>query len=231
MTGGESRGKFEGNSQDESSRVNKALCSAGPQGAALFSASLVAIALLSSACTSTRSHTTIPTATSVQSTAAGSKGESYSDPALGFELDQPPGEGWALATGVSSPEGRDIPVVVAHPESGAQIVIQVSSPESSPKNLAYMLKTRLEVELPMNISDPEPLAMESGGDAYGFAFVMTGEAAGRVAVIQVGDQMVLVVASWPEDASNDIVSDIDSVVRSVRQPQGEAAKVFRRDRI
>lgn len=197
-------------------------------GGVLF---IAAIAICASACASTRQHTSIPSTAPAQATAAGTKGESFTDPVLGFELDQPAGDGWALATGVSSPEGRDIPVVVAHPESGAQIVIQVSTPESNPKSLAHMLKTRLEVELPMNISDPEPIAMEFGGDAYGFAFVMSGEAAGRVAVIQLGEQMILVVASWPEDASTDIVSDIDAVVKSVRQPQGEAAKVFRRERI
>lgn len=159
------------------------------------------------------------------------KGQPFSAPELGFELDQPEGGDWAVARDVTSPEGRDIPVVVAHPESGAQIVVQVSRPDSTPETLAHMLKTRLEAELPMQIGEPQRIAMESGSDAYGFPFTIAGEASGRVAVIQVGDQVILVVASWPENAGSDIVNDVDGVVRSVRLPRNTDPVLLRPDKI
>lgn len=188
-----------------------------------------AIALLAAGCATSNTATQKTPAKSAST--ATTKGQPFSSPELGFELDQPESSGWAVATDVTSPEGREIPVVVAHPESGAQIVVQVSQPDTTPESLAHMLKTRLEDELPMDIGDPEPIAMESGDDAYGFPFAIAGEAAGRVAVIKVGNQVVLVVASWPENASSDIVDDVDGVVRSVRMPRNSDPVLLRPDRI
>lgn len=190
---------------------------------------LASIAALAAGCISSRQ--TAPETLHGSARILAVKGKPFSAPELGFELDQPEGDDWALATGVTSPEGRDIPVVVAHPKSGAQIVVQVSRPDSTPEALAHMLKTRLEAELPMEIGDPEQLDMESGSDAYGFPFSIVGEASGRVAVIQVGDQVILVVASWPENAGADIVNDVDGVVRSVRLPQNSDPVLLRPDKI
>lgn len=194
-----------------------------------LAASLASFAVLAAGCTASR--TAVPETSGTSARVQTAKGQPFSAPELGFELDQPEGGEWALATDVTSPEGREIPVVVAHPESGAQIVVQVSRPDSTPETLAHMLKTRLEAELPMQIGDPEQLSMDSGSDAYGFPFSIVGEASGRVAVIQVGDQVILVVASWPENADSDIVDDVDGVVRSVRLPQNSDPVLLRPDKI
>jgi hypothetical protein len=158
------------------------------------------------------------------------KGIPFSSPELGFELDKPPGGSWAIATNVTSPEGRPIPVVVAHPQSGAQIVIQVSEPVDSPRKLAAMLREKLRGEQTLQLGTAQKLQMDSGSDAYGFEFAVRGEAKGRVAVISVGDEIVLVVASWPENADPHIVQDIDGVVRSVRTPTGASHASLRPDR-
>jgi len=158
------------------------------------------------------------------------KGTPFTSPDLGFELDKPAGESWALATNVTSPEGRPIPVVVAHPESGAQIVIQTSEPVESPKNLATMLREKLQTEQTLTLSRPEKLSITSGADAYGFNFAVKGEAKGRVAVIEVGEQVVLVVASWPENADKGVVQQIDDVVKSVRVPNNAAKAMLRPDK-
>lgn len=175
----------------------------------------------------------VPAGTSAVSTASqpnGTRGEPFSSPENGFELDQPDGNGWAVATNVTSPEGRPIPVVVAHPESGAQIVVQVSQPDSPPEDLAKMLRMRLVEEMPLEIGDTERIEMESGSEAFGFPFTIQGEANGRVAVIQVGEQIVLLVASWPQNAGGQIVRDIDAVVRSVRLPAGATPTMLRPDK-
>lgn len=144
----------------------------------------------------------------------------FTSPSLGVELDKPSGEGWALATDVISPQGNAIPVVVAHPASGAQIVMQVSEAMDSPKSLATMLRTKLDEEGSLELGEAKQLKLDHGGDAYGFDFSVDGEAKGRVALIQLGEQIVLVVASWPPDAGARVEKDIDGVVRSVRRPAG-----------
>jgi hypothetical protein len=148
------------------------------------------------------------------------KGEALTSRELGFTLDRPAGDDWAVATNVHSPEGNDIPIVVAHPESGAQIVLQVSDIGDTPQNLATMLRSKLAAEESLELSEPARLENDSGAQASGFEFRVRGEAKGRVAVIDVGDHIVLVVASWPEDADETVVQAIDGVVRSVRQSGG-----------
>jgi hypothetical protein len=159
-----------------------------------------------------------------------SHGTPFSSPDFGFELDKPAGNDWAVATNVVSPEGRPIPVVVAHPESGAQIVIQVSDPVDTPKTLAYMLRQKLQAEQHLDLGTPAKVTMDSGADAYGFDFAVKGEAKGRVAVIACGDQIILVVASWPVNANGQIVRDIDGVVRSVRTVSGTIRTSVRPDK-
>lgn len=158
------------------------------------------------------------------------RGEPFSSPDFGFELDKPAGKDWAVATNVVSPEGRPIPVVVAHPESGAQIVIQVSDPVDSPKTLAFMLRQKLQAEQHLDLGTPARVDMDSGADAYGFSFAVKGEANGRVAVISCGDEIILVVASWPVNANVQIVRDIDGVVRSVRAVSGTIRTSIRPDK-
>lgn len=157
--------------------------------------------------------------------------ETFSSPDLGVELDKPKGDGWALATDVISPQGNPIPVVVAHPASGAQIVMQVSEGLDSPKALATMLRAKLGEEGVIELGEPTELAINNGADAYGFDFSVDGEAKGRVALIQLGEQIVLVVASWPPDAGESVEKDIDGVVRSVRRPaSGTTPTMLRPDK-
>ncbi len=144
-------------------------------------------------------------------------GETFSSKNLGFALNKPPGDSWAIATNVTSPDGRPIPLVVAHPTSGAQIVVQVSQSVERPKELADLLRQKLQSESTLALGQPQRLSVDSGREAYGFDFQVKGQADGRVAIIDCGDRVVLVVASWPKNAAPGIVRDIDGVVRSVRR--------------
>jgi len=135
---------------------------------------------------------------------------------LGFRMDRPSGDHWAVAKGLTSPDGNEIPVVVAHPATGAQLVVQVAEPMESPRQLAGLLHRRLAGEQLIEMTEPRPVRVDSGEDAYGFDFRVRGEARGRVAIIEAGDRVVLVVASWPERVDHKIVEEIDQVVRSVR---------------
>lgn len=144
--------------------------------------------------------------------------DTFTSSKIGVELDKPKDGGWALATDVVSPQGNAIPVVVAHPDSGAQIVMQVSDGLDSPKAIATLLRQKLGEEGAIHLGETTALRIDNGADAYGFDFSVDGEAKGRVALIQLGEQIVLVVASWPPDAGNKLEKDVDAVVRSVRRP-------------
>lgn len=202
----------------------------------LFWATTVTAAAGSGCATTTRSTAppwTVTAGTDVRAVAtepAVPHGEAYTSQELGFELDRPAGQEWALATNVLSPDGRPIPVVVAHPATGAQIVVQVSEPVDRPEALATMLKEKLSDEKSLKIGEPMKIAIDSGGEAFGFEFGVKGEALGRVAVIEVGGQIILVVASWPEDADPSVVKAIDSVVKSVRAPATVNPAMLRPDK-
>jgi hypothetical protein len=108
---------------------------------------------------------------------------------------------------------------VAH-SSGAQIVIQVSEPVDSPDRLAGLLHARLTAEPSLKLTMPHPLQVDAGLAACGFGFKADGDADGRVAIIDVGEHVVLVVASWPARAGERVVRDVDALVRSVRAAEG-----------
>jgi len=155
---------------------------------------------------------------------------SFNSPQLGFAIDKPAGDEWAMATDVTSPEGRPIPVVVAHPGSGTQIVVQVSRPLGPPHDLADMLRGKLEGERELRIGDTKRLQNKSGLEAWGFTFAVKGEASGRVAIVQVGEHVVLVVASWPEAADKKLVQAVDDVVASVRMASEAEPTLSRPDK-
>lgn len=161
---------------------------------------------------------------------AASTTEPFTDTDRRFELDTPGGGAWALATDVTSPDGHAIPVVVAHPASGAQMVVQVSEPVDSVESLASMLHDRLEAEASLQVGKPSPVTNDAGSSAYGFSFKLDGEANGRVAVIDLGQQVILVVASWPAGADQSVVDDIDGMVKSVRLPAGADPAMLRPDK-
>jgi hypothetical protein len=166
----------------------------------------------------------------VLATDASAKPEPWVSDELGVALDKPAGDGWAAATDVVSPDGNAIPLVVAHGASGAQIVVQVSEPVDTPERLAAMLRARLSGEQALELGETRPVKVDSGSEAYGFPFHVEGEANGRVAIIQAGEHVVLIVASWPEDASRRVVDDVDGLVRSVRRSPTAQPATLRPDK-
>jgi hypothetical protein len=205
--------------------------------AALVGAALAGCALGREARPSAASAGDGPAASPARAGAHGGKAvgaaadeRSFNSPELGFALDRPASEGWAMATDVTSPEGRPIPVVVAHPDSGAQIVVQVSKPVGSPEELAQALRDKLKDEKTLEIGKTGRIENRSGQEAWGFPFTVKGEASGRVAIVLVGEHVVLLVASWPEKADRKLVNEVDSVVTSVRPSTDSEPTLSRPDK-
>ncbi len=139
----------------------------------------------------------------------------YVDPQLGFEVAQPDGAEWQLdASGDSSDEGIAVPVVLRH-RGGAQVVIQVAPAIATPTQFAERLVTGLRSYQGFTATDPEPLPISD--DAVGFRFSMEDKVRGRIAVRPGGTKNVLmVVATWPIDASDGVTADVDQILVSVR---------------
>jgi hypothetical protein len=139
----------------------------------------------------------------------------YVDPELGFEVARPDGD-WQLdASGESTPEGIAIPVVLRHRDSGAQVVIQVAPAIATPTQFAERLVSGLRNYEGFTATDPEPLPLSE--DAVGFRFAMEKKVLGRIAV-RAGSsgKVLMMVATWPADASDGVTSDVDQIFVSVR---------------
>jgi hypothetical protein len=108
--------------------------------------------------------------------------------------------------------------------------VQVSEPVERPQALASLLHEKLDEDTALKLGQTRALRIDNGSEAYGFDFAVEGEARGRVAVIEVGEQIVLVVASWPENADPEVVEAIDGMVRSVRMPREADPVMLRPDK-
>lgn len=145
----------------------------------------------------------------------------YVDAEMGFEIVRPGGT-WQLASSDEvTPEGLAIPVVLRDPSSGAQVVLQVAPAVATPSQLAERLTSGLREHPGIVTSDPEPLEIAEG--AVGFRFAMGDRVLGKVCVRDGTEGKVLMVlATWPVQASLDVSAEVDAIIESVR-PFGEAA--------
>jgi hypothetical protein len=139
----------------------------------------------------------------------------YVDRQLGFEVARPAG-GWQLdVSGESASDGVEIPVVLRHRVSGAQVVIQVAPAIATPTQFAQRLATGLSSYDGFSASDPEPLPLSD--DAVGFRFEMEGKVLGRIAVREgARGKVLMMLATWPVGAALAVVSDVDQIFISVR---------------
>jgi len=138
----------------------------------------------------------------------------YVDPHLGFEVAQPAGGDWHLdASGDSNEEGIAVPVVLRH-RGGAQVVVQVAPPIATPTQFAERLSSGLRSYQGFTATEPEPLPFSD--DAVGFRFSMEDRLRGRIAVRPGIGNVLMVVATWPIDASDGVTAEVDQILGSVR---------------
>ncbi|MCY1079982.1 hypothetical protein [Archangium lansingense] len=139
----------------------------------------------------------------------------YVDHAMGFELIQPGGD-WQLdQTDEQTPEGLTIPVVLRHPSSGAQVVLQVAPAVASPAQFAERLTVGLRSQPGFVTSEPEPLPMSDS--AVGFYFSVGNNVRGRV-VVRDGSagHVFMMLATWPASAPDEVPQAVNALFESVR---------------
>jgi hypothetical protein len=108
-----------------------------------------------------------------------------------------------------------VPVIVAHRNTGAQVVVQVAPAVATPAAFAERLTNGLRTRPGFTTTEVEPIPVADG--AVGFAFTMGDQVAGRVAVVggQSGHVYVL-LATWPQGAPPSVIAGVDEIVRSLK---------------
>ena len=143
----------------------------------------------------------------------------WSDQAGAFALERPTGDRWSFRGDARGPDGEPLPLLAQSVESGAQLIVQSADGVTSLRALTRLLADHLGTESGVRVQAIESL-MSRGGEAYGFAFTVSDEARGRVAVVKAGDHVALVIASWPMGAPPEVVDDVDEMIGSLGPPPG-----------
>ena len=138
----------------------------------------------------------------------------YVDAEFGFEI-APMESGWVMdTTGVRTPEGLAIPVVMRHDGLGAQVVLQVAPAVASPTQFAERLTLGLRSQPGFTTSDPEPLP--DSESAVGFRFAMGDAVEGRV-MVQEGSpgHIFLFMGTWPAGSPEGTAEQVGAVFKRV----------------
>ena len=93
-------------------------------------------------------------------------------------------------------------------------MVQVAPPIATPTQFAERLVAGLRSYQGFTATDPEPLPISD--DAVGFRFAMKNRVRGRIAVRPGTGNVLMIVATWPVDASDGITDDVDQIFVSVR---------------
>ncbi len=139
----------------------------------------------------------------------------YVDEDLGFEIVRPSAE-WTLdPTDEQTPEGLEIPVVMRHRGTGAQVVLQVAPAVATPTEFAERLTEGLRAQPGFVTSDPEPIPLSDS--AVGFDFQVGNGVRGRVAVREGSPgRIFMMLATWPTSSAGDVPHSVDALFEGVR---------------
>jgi hypothetical protein len=138
----------------------------------------------------------------------------WADQTGAFALERPNGERWSFRGDARGPDGESLPLLARSSESGAQLIIQSADGVTSLRALTRLLADHLGTESGVRVQEIEHL-ISRGGEGYGFAFTVTDEARGRVAVVRAGEHVALVIASWPMGAPPTVADDVEAMIGSL----------------
>lgn len=144
----------------------------------------------------------------------------YTDPDYGFQVERP--DGWGFAPRVAAPDGGSIPLVIAQPDKGAQVIVQVAPRVASAQEISGDLRNKLDEHPGIQAGKSE--AVKSGQDpAYGFGFTAEGARAGRVAVVEGGDRLFVIIGSWPQGADEKLKGEVNGIFDSLHKTAASSA--------
>jgi len=140
--------------------------------------------------------------------------ERFVDAQAGFEITRPGGDAWQFAPGHEAPEGILVPVVVLHPATGSQVVVQVTPEVAGPQEFAERLAVGLRSKPGFTTTVP---TNSPDGSRSGFSFSLGDEVHGRVGILTPHDgRLFVLLATWPSGAPESVVEDVDAIMASLR---------------
>ncbi len=140
--------------------------------------------------------------------------ERFVDAQSGFEIARPGGNAWQFAPGHEAPEGILVPVVVLHPATGSQVVVQVTPNVAPPQEFAERLAVGLRSKPGFTTTVP---ALSGDGSSSGFSFALGEEVFGKVGILDASDgRLFVLLATWPSSAPESVVGDVESIMNSLR---------------
>lgn len=149
----------------------------------------------------------------------------FVDAQAGFEISRPDGAEWQFAPGHDAPDGILVPVVVLHPATGAQVVVQVAPDVASPAEFADRLAVGLRSKPGFSTTVP---ASSGDGNACAFEFALGEEVYGRVGILDAQDgRLFVLLATWPSSAPEDVIADVDSIMGSLKPLRMSTASLVR----
>jgi hypothetical protein len=134
-----------------------------------------------------------------------------------FSIERPDGDRWSFRGDARGPDGERLPLLARAAENGAQLIVQNADGVTSLRQLARLLADHLQAEEGLRVEEVSRL-IARGGEAYGFAFSVSDEARGRVAVVRTGEHVALVIASWPMGAPPVVAEDVEAMIGSLGPP-------------
>lgn len=138
----------------------------------------------------------------------------FVDPQTGFEISRPDGAHWQFAPGHEAPEGILVPVVVLHPATGTQVVVQITPDIATPTEFAERLAVGLRSK--PGFSTTVPIAV-GDGSVSGFNFALGDEVQGKVGILDARDgRLFVLLATWPSTAPRELVLEVDAIMGSLR---------------
>lgn len=187
----------------------------------------VVVGLLLAGCAGAKEAQSPPWGTSSSSLSEGAPVRAlarFVDPQSGFEISRPEGGSWQFTAGHEAPEGILVPVVVLHPATGSQVVVQVTPDVASPAEFADRLAVGLRSKPGFSTTIP---ASSRDGLASGFEFALGQEVHGRVGILDARDgRLFVLLATWPASAPREVVTDVEAIMNSLRPLQvGQASLV------
>lgn len=147
--------------------------------------------------------------------------ERFVDTEAGFEIARPAGEAWQFAPGHDAPDGILVPVVVVHPATGAQVVVQITPEVTTPREFAERLAVGLRSKPGFATTVP---ASADDGLSSGFSFSLGQDVSGKVGISTNRDgRLFVLLATWPTTVPQEVVSDVEAIMGSLRPFLGHQA--------
>src|SRR5690606_9647780 len=103
-----------------------------------------------------------------------------------------------------------VPVVVLHPATGSQVVVQVTPAVATARDFAERLAVGLRSKPGFTTTVP---AGAADGSTSGFSFALGGDVSGRVGIVADADERLFVLlATWPSDVPETVIADVDAIM-------------------